>query len=203
MNRKMSPDEIGKQYDLTVQAFEQARSASYGLDYLQRFIALLPPRPRVLEIGCGTGVPLSRQLVASGAGLFAIDISEKMLEIARANVPAAGYLRANIVDWAGNGRYDGIFAWDSLFHIPLERQRQTVHKALNWLRPGGVAMFTVGGRRGEIVSSMFGRSFYYSSLSAAEYEEAVQSAGCRLLFSEIDDPSGGGHRVVCCQKANV
>lgn len=203
MNQKMLPDEIRKNYNDIIQEYEQARSSNYGLDYLHRFLSLLPSRPQILEIGCGTGVPLTKQLVANGAEVFAIDISDEMLERAKINVPAAVYHKANIVDWEGNDQYEGIFAWDSLFHIPLEYQKQSIQKVLDWLRPGGIALFTIGGNRGEIMSSMFGKPFYYSALSEAEYEDAMQIAGCQLLFNELDDPSSGGHRVVCCKKRGV
>jgi malonyl-CoA O-methyltransferase len=53
----------------------------------------LPPRPRVLEIGCGTGhltAELRRHL--PGAGLFCSDIAAPMLAVCRERLPDCGYL---------------------------------------------------------------------------------------------------------------
>lgn len=202
MTTRMPPDELAQQYNQIAAKYEQARSASsFGLDYVKRFIALLPVHPTVLEIGCGPGVPVTKQLVVGGANLLAIDISENMIERAMINVPEAAYQKADITKWEAMTQFDGIIAWDSLFHIPLNLQLPTVQKMLHWLNPGGTALFTAGGQRGEIVSDMFDTSFYYSSLSSTEYKRIIQNAGCRLLFDELDDPGSHGHRVICCQKA--
>ncbi|MGE5506663.1 MAG: methyltransferase domain-containing protein [Actinomycetota bacterium] len=60
----------------------QARAA----DELARLVAAepLPPHPRVLELGCGTGL-LTRRLLAavSGGSLLASDVSPAMVEAAR------------------------------------------------------------------------------------------------------------------------
>jgi SAM-dependent methyltransferase len=50
---------------------------------------------RVVEVGCGAG-PLSAELVKSGYDVTGIDISASLLEIARAQVPAACFLPRSI-----------------------------------------------------------------------------------------------------------
>lgn len=201
MASRMSPDDLGKQYNQIVDKYEQTRSTStFGMKYLDRFISFLPVAPIVLDIGCGPGVPITQQLVAKGAKVLALDISERMLERARINVPDAAYEQADITQWTASTRFDGIIAWDSLFHLPLQSQLPTLQKILSWLNPEGIALFTAGGQRGEIVSEMFGKEFYYSSLSSTEYKDIIKKAACRLLFDEIDDPDSHGHRVICCKK---
>lgn len=201
MTSWMSPKDLETQYNLIADKYEQIRSSStIGLNYLDRFVSLLPANPTVLDIGCGPAVPLTKQLVANGAKVVAIDISESMIKKAEINVPEASCMKADVTEWDANQRFDGIFAWDSLFHIPLDKQLPVLQKILTWLHPEGVAMITVGGQRGEIVYDMFGRDFYYSALSNTEYKDIVRKAGCRLLFDEMDDPSSYGHRVICCKK---
>jgi len=50
---------------------------------------------RVVEVGCGAG-PLSAELVKSGFDVTGIDISTALLEIARAEVPAARFVCGSI-----------------------------------------------------------------------------------------------------------
>lgn len=47
------------------------------------------PRPRVLELGCGTGI-ITLQLVRAGAEVTALDLGERMLRLARQKAKAAG-----------------------------------------------------------------------------------------------------------------
>lgn len=102
------PDEIGRHYNKIADIFEQKRSFTVGLDYVQKFLCLLLSKLKksnpyiILDIGCGTGIPLTRHLV---------DILTSKIE----------------------RKFDGIIAWDSLFHIPLDRQENIIKKLLDCL----------------------------------------------------------------------
>jgi trans-aconitate methyltransferase len=202
----ISPDEIGSNYNKIADLFEQKRSLTVGTAYADKFLQLLLPcfdRPNsctILDIGCGTGIPLTRQLAMSGAQVVGLDISSKMIEKARGNVPNASFMMGDIVTTRFETKFDGVFAWDSLFHIPLERQEEVIRKITGWLNPNGVLLFTAGGSHGELVSEMFGKPFYYSSLSCDQYENILADENCRVIINDIDDPSSAGHRVICCRK---
>lgn len=197
----MTPLEIGAAYDKIAKEFQERRSSTIGIDYVDRFISYLSHEPKVLDIGCGTGVPLTRFMVASGCKVHGIDISREMLKLASENVPDASFEQANIVDWHTDNRYDGIIAWDSLFHLSMEHQKTVIPKILRLLRSQGVALFTAGGAKGEITSDMFGVKFYYSALSIDEYLEMIAEENCAVLFNELDDDTGHGHMVICVRKA--
>jgi len=52
---------------------------------------------KVLDVGCGAG-PLTKLLVGAGFGVTGVDTSAEMLELARANVPAARFVHASVYD---------------------------------------------------------------------------------------------------------
>ena len=76
---------------------------------------------RILDAGCGTGV-LSRMLDERGAEVVGVDISEKLIEVARNR----SSLNKNIEYFAGDmkeqsfGHFDYIIAMDSLIHYSTE-----------------------------------------------------------------------------------
>ena len=76
---------------------------------------------RILDAGCGTGV-LSRMLDEKGAEVVGVDISEKLIEVAKDR----SNLNKNIEYFAGDmkeqsfGNFDYIIAMDSLIHYPLK-----------------------------------------------------------------------------------
>ena len=76
---------------------------------------------RILDAGCGTGV-LSRMLDERGAEVVGVDISEKLIEVAKDR----SNLNKNIEYFAGDmkeqsfGNFDYIIAMDSLIHYPLK-----------------------------------------------------------------------------------
>lgn len=76
----------------------------------------LPAGSRVLDLGCGTGLPSARQLVDSGHRVVGIDLSPSMIRLARQNVPDADFHRLDIADLrggrlGGTGSFDGIAAF--------------------------------------------------------------------------------------------
>jgi ubiquinone/menaquinone biosynthesis C-methylase UbiE len=107
---------------------------------LQVTRALLRPEMEVLEFGCGTGstaikhAPHVKQITA-------IDISEKMLEIARGKAAAAGagnirFERAKIDDYtAADGSFDVVLGM-SILHLVADREA-VLRKVHRMLKPGG------------------------------------------------------------------
>jgi len=202
----MKPEEIGMRYDQIVDVYQQNRSSTYGLEYIQIFLDMFPIHQRgshastILDIGCGTGIPLTNHLALCGAKVIGLDISAEMIRKARINVPDALFVVGDILSANLNQKFDGILAWDSLFHIPLEKQEEVIRKVIGLLNKNGLLLFTTGGTHGDLYSKMFGTEFYYSSLSEAEYIEILVVENCEVIINEVDDPSSRGHRVICCRK---
>lgn len=63
----------------------------------------LPAGSRILDLGCGTGLPTARQLADAGHRVVGIDLSPSMVELARENAPDADFHRLDIADLRGGG----------------------------------------------------------------------------------------------------
>lgn len=66
-------------------------------------------RGRLLDLGCGTGSSLA-PMVAEGWRATGCDVSERMLGLARARVPDAEFVRADIRDLPDLGAFDLVWA---------------------------------------------------------------------------------------------
>lgn len=110
---------------------------------VSRVGSLLPAGTSVLDLGCGTGVPTAQLLTASDHRVVGVDISSGMLELARAQVPAAEFVHADFKDLADDfGRFEAVTAFFSLLMLSKADISQTVAKVTRWLKPGGY--FAVG-----------------------------------------------------------
>lgn len=110
------------------------------LTVLKRFVAFLPPSPKVLDLGCGAGYE-SMRLKRLGAAVTGVDFSEEPIKIAREKNPD---IRFEILDFRyldpGLGRFDGVVAAASLIHIP-DNELDLVFKSMkSVLTENGFAM---------------------------------------------------------------
>jgi ubiquinone/menaquinone biosynthesis C-methylase UbiE len=103
----------------------------------------------VLDLGCGEGY-VARQLKQRGAArLEAIDISEQMIEHARAAEAAEPlgirYRVGNAVDLPDfeDGSFDRVIAVFLFNYLTVEEMTTVLGQAHRVLRPGGVMVFTV------------------------------------------------------------
>src|SRR5271165_627955 len=74
----------------------------------------LPAAGRILDIGCGCGVPVARHLTSAGYQVTGVDISGVQIERARQLVPAASFILADATEldfpagsWPSPGRMRG------------------------------------------------------------------------------------------------
>lgn len=200
MTNKDSYDRIADQWD-------RVRSGRPVDHCVEEFAGLLPEGGAVLDIGCGTGKPIGAYLLSRGFRLTAMDISSKMLNYARANLPGSQLVLSDFLDFdesASEGSFDGILAFDSLFHVEGSRQRKIYPKVSRLLKKGGYFLFTGGlssrtDQAETITGTMFGRTFTYGALSAEELREALQESGLSLVRFErnYSHPTTGSRDLLC------
>ena len=99
-------------------AWSDERPSAVRLAWLDRALAVIPPGTDVLDLGCGAGVPMTRAL-ARGRRVTGVDLSARQLELARANVPEATFLQADMtaLDLPA-ASLDAVVAFYSLTHVP-------------------------------------------------------------------------------------
>jgi SAM-dependent methyltransferase len=122
------------------------------LEWVRDFDARLPDRSNVLELGCGRGVPVARQL-ARRHQLTGADISAVQIELARHHVPEASFVHVDAMELdVAAASVDGVLALHVLGHIPMHEQPGLIERIGTWLRPGGFLLATLGaGAAGEMV----------------------------------------------------
>ena len=98
--------------------------------------------PAILDIGAGTGLLAALMLEKfPGAELALLDISEKMLEVARNRFKKRKAVRYLVHDYSTSdlgGTYDIICSALSIHHLSTEDKRQLFHKIFAAIRPGGM-----------------------------------------------------------------
>ncbi len=115
---------------------------------IEEFVAMLPEKPRVLDLGCGGGYE-SMRLTKAGAQVFGVDFSEESIRIAKERCPQAQFELMDFrqLDHKKLGKFDGVFACASLIHISQEELPGVFAQMRGVLNENGFAIAIV--REGE------------------------------------------------------
>ena len=138
-------DDIRRAYDELAETYATGRSET-GEDtkILAEFLDAFPDGSRILDAGCGPGVPVLRRVNASATG-YGLDFSRVQLKLAAENVPDAPLLQADVVHLPlDDDVVDGIVAYHSLIHVPTTDQQATISEFARILRPGGRLLLSAG-----------------------------------------------------------
>ncbi|MBL4692647.1 MAG: class I SAM-dependent methyltransferase [Magnetovibrio sp.] len=118
------------------------RNAAFVPEMGASVLDLLNPQPgeRILDIGCGEG-SLSAKIQASGANVFAIDLSPEQVQGAQARGVEAHVMDGRDIDF--DNEFDAVFSNAALHWMrPISKVFINVAKAL---KPGGRFVAEMGG----------------------------------------------------------
>lgn len=139
----------------------------------------LKVRAEIVDLGCGTGVPVSEVLIEAGYRLWAVDASPSLLaHFARRfpDVPTA----CEAVQHGGlfDRRFDGAVAVGLMFLMREDDQRKLIANVSRALRPGGRFLFSAPTQKADWEDMLTGRTS--RSLGIAAYTAALEQEGMRL-----------------------
>src|SRR5829696_4273700 len=119
-------------FDLIAERYDEAftdRNAQLAAG--RWLIEQLRPGARVLDLGCGSGLPTAVQLAEAGFEVVGTDESGRMLELASQRVPNATFLQRDLRDLGDDlGRFDAVVSFFSLLML----SRADIVKVLDAVR---------------------------------------------------------------------
>ena len=167
--------------------------------WLDRFCAVVDPGGDVLDIGCGSGVPIARHLCRRGYTVTGVDSALEMVAMFEKNVPGQPAFVADMRDLKLGHRFAGILAWDSFFHLSPADQRRMFAVFRAHAAPGAALMFTSGTHEGTAIGELEGEPLYHASLSPTEYRALLSAYGFQLLHYVVEDPECGRRTIWLAQ----
>src|SRR3982751_4068736 len=94
----------------------RAPSTASGTREVREWARTLPRGAAVIDLGCGSGLPITKVLVSEGLNVYAIDAAPSLVEAFRHNLPETPVACESVEDSSFfNRRFDGVLAWGLMF----------------------------------------------------------------------------------------
>jgi SAM-dependent methyltransferase len=154
--------------------------------YLEELSGRLPDGARVVDLGCGSGLP-STKLLTERFDVVGVDVSEAQLALARRNVPGATFVEGDLgrVSFPPTS-FAAVTALYSISHLPREEHAALFGEVFSWLRPGGFFLATLGAGDGpDWTGDWLGVPMFFSSWDAERNRELLLQAGFELEIDEV------------------
>jgi SAM-dependent methyltransferase len=196
-------EEIISLYERHAAAWLRLRDSNQFIEarWMKRFQELLSPGCAILDIGCGSGRPISQFFIERGFEVVGVDSSETLIDSCRDGFPYQQWIVADMRTLSLGRRFQGLIAWDSFFHLSHDHQRKMFEVFREHAADGAALIFNTGTVHGEAIGSFEGERLYHASLSTDEYQNLFLAHGFRVIRHEADDPQCGGRAVWLAQSA--
>ena len=194
-------DNIVALYQRHAHAYDRLRGRSlFEKSWLDAFAGLLPESGSVLDIGCGMGEPIARNLIERGLDVTGADSSSGLIALCKERFPEQTWIVGDMRVLSLRRTFHGLIAWDSFFHLNPDDQRRMFAVFRDHAAPRAALMFTSGPSHGEAIGTFEGDPLYHASLDADEYRTLLETHGFRVVRHVADDPACNGHTVWLARK---
>ncbi|TFG31393.1 class I SAM-dependent methyltransferase [Candidatus Thorarchaeota archaeon] len=177
---------VEKSYDRMGEKYHNLRDNEKFNCELEKFTGLLPISGKVLDAGCGVGRPVSQYLVKKEFSVTGVDISKKMVDLAKENVPEATFYQKNILtlDFPENS-FDGIICVYTLWHIPRINHALIIQNFHRMLKDNGILVINTGIYESEGMSQFFGEPMLWSTNDPKKTLLSLKKAGFSIISNGI------------------
>lgn len=193
-------------YDLVSRAYraDDADEGEYApwLDILEKRIE---SGAKVLDLGCGCGVPVARRL-ARRYEVTGVDLSPVQIARARELVPEATFRCADMAAVTfPDESFAAVTCFFALIHLPLAEQPALLRAVRSWLRPGGVFLATVG--HGEWTGiekdwlGVRGGDMWWSHADTKTYRRWLDEAGFVVELEAFVPEGKSGHTFIAATRS--
>ena len=185
------PYSVTETYDTLGAAYETAfNNVPAQIKTLKWLISQLSPSSKVLDLGSGTGRPTAAMLVEAGHQVTGLDISPRMIEVARERVQGATFVLGDAKTYQPREevreKLDAVTAFFSFIAaVSHDDIRSLPVRVASWLKPGGLFVSgwvcPPGLSVEDHAMKWMGKDVVVSVLPWAEVVKAIEDAGFEVV----------------------
>ncbi len=185
-------------YDQAAEAYSRLEGHQQWprMKWLGKVLATLDPGSAVLDLGCGSGDPADIE-IARLHNVTGVDISRTQVRKARRNVPRGRFLHGDleVLDFPA-ACFDAVVSFYTLEHLPREQHGPLLRRIHDWLRPGGLLLFSYeAGEMNDVTGEWLGVPMFLSAFDPETIKGLVQAAGFEIEETDSETQLEGDREV--------
>lgn len=207
MERRNPKEIVATGYDKVSFAYQEDNCDASNSPYVQwlgELTTRLKKGSRVLDLGCGCGIPVACLLIEHFV-VTGVDISPVQIERARQLGLKAEFICADMVTLEfEEACFEAITCLYSIIHLPLVEQPELIGKMYKWLTYGGYLLVIVGYSAWTGLEKDWlgveGGLMYWSHADIGTYRAWFEEAGFSIVSEQFIPEGEGGHCLLLVQK---
>lgn len=203
MDGKSARAIVRRGYDLAAHGFLAMRvTEGADSDQLEILQHKLSPSSRVLDAGCGSGVPVAQRLQVAGHRVIGLDLSATQLQLSRQLDIGLQPIQADLAALPFHDRsFEAVVSYYAVFHVPRDEHRKVLDEFNRVLVPQGLLLVCMGWKDVPAdldPESWLGAPMFWSHYDAVTNLQLIEASGFAVTRSEeVPDPNGhGSHQFV-------
>jgi SAM-dependent methyltransferase len=181
------PEDLANGWDAIAEEFIARREHSrIGVATVRQWATSLPAGAAILDLGCGSGMPIAATLVEAGFEVWGVDASPRLAAEFRRRFPEAR-IACEAAEGSGffDRQFDGVIVMGLLFLLPPVAQIQLLRGIPKAMRPGARLLFTAPTQAVTWQDILTGRES--RSLGRQTYIALLSEAGLSLVGEYTDE----------------
>lgn len=181
-------------YDKIAVEYARERELYDNIKLLEMFSGSLPFKAEVLDLGCGSALPVGRFLVERGFSYTGVDISSSMLRLARENLPDSRFYLMDITELDFEPEsFDAVTAFYSIFHVKRDLHDRLFSSLHTILKPGGYMLVSLGDSDWEGVEDFHGVPMFWSHYDPFYYLDLMKRLEFEIEYQQEIEQNGEIH----------
>lgn len=174
---------VERGYDEIAEEYLKSKDES-TLIFAKKLEEQLEPGSKILDAGCGAGIPIAKYL-SEKFQVQGIDISSKQVKLAKKLVPGAEFKKADMSDPGfENETFDGIICLYALIHVDRTRHLEILRKFYSLLKTPGYLMICMQLGEGEGEADYMGTKMFWSGYGQKQNIELLKKSGFAVVWQK-------------------
>ena len=121
---------------------------------IDRVSALIPPKSKVLDVGCGSGV-LGLLLLKKGCDVTGLDLRQECVDFASTVAPEGEFIQGDLLDFDLKRQFDFVICMEVIEHFNEESRHKVISNLDKHVKTGGSLIFAFPSRNYQSIEGLW------------------------------------------------